>query len=439
MKWPLLILFCALLATTAASNQYPKVTTDKSVWPDEIYLAGTGIPDEAEVTLNIEGIGDTLFPQPLDLIIAIDISGSMEGFPLMAAKIAAVYISGNLAPGPEQSGLVAFNANAVLLKGLSHAHHEIPPLIDPLYAWGSTALGDAINLAQAELTSPRHEGLNLPVILLLTDGSATAGADPYEAAQDAKASGIIIYAVGFGPNIEEQILRLIVSEPDSETYWSNPDPATLQEILKALHLLPTYLAARHVSVIEVLDPRFDYVPGSFSIVPDRITGRMTEWSVGELDFAEDWSVTFRVTASDTGLLRVEVLPTSRANYMNFAGGWIDEPFPQEYVRVITGVGVAENTISAKSEDNIFRLGPNPFHESCTISYSANGNTRLRLTIHDVAGRLVTTLVDGIPEAGMHHVVWRADNRNGQNVPSGVYVCKYESPTTSKSKLLLLVR
>ena len=439
MKWPPLVLCCALLAAAAASNEFPRVTTDKSVWPDEIYLVGAGIPDEAEVTLNIEGIGDTLPPQPLDLIIAIDISGSMEGMPLIQAKSAAVYISSNLAYGPEQSGLVAFNANAVLLRGLSHEHHELLAMIESLQAWGSTALGDAINLAQAELTSPRHEELNLPVILLLTDGSATAGVDPFEAAQDAKASGTIIYAVGFGTNIDEQTLRALASEPDSETYWSNPDPAMLQEILWALHLLPTYLAARHLSVIERLDSRFNYVPGSFSIVPDGVTGRTAEWSVGELGLAEDWSVTFRVTASDTGLLPVEVLPTSRANYMNFAGGWIDEPFPQEYIHVITTVGVEESPVPIRAEDNILRLGPNPFHESCTISYYADGYTRLRLTIHDVAGRVVRTLVDGVPAVGMHSVVWTGDDRNGPQVPSGVYVCKYESATMTRAKLLLLVR
>ncbi len=439
MKWPPLVLCCALLAAAAASNEFPRVTTDKSVWPDQIYLAGTGVPDEAEVTLTVEGIGDTIAPMAIDLIFAIDVSGSMEGAPLETAKVAARCICMGLDPTTEQSGLVAFGTDAVLLSELSHLHWMLFPLIDSLKAGGWTVLGDAINLAQAELTSPRRKESNLPVILLLSDGSSTSGSDPFEAAQNAKASETLIYALGFGSPASEETLRLIVSEPDSETYWHYPDLSMIPEILKSIRMVPTYLAARHLSVIERLDSRFNYVPGSFSIVPDRVAGRAAEWTVGELGLAEDWSVTFRVTASDTGLLPVEVLPTSRANYMNFAGGWVDEPFPQEYIRVITGVGVAEGPVSLRSEDNILRLGPNPFYESCTISYYADGYTRLRLTIHDVAGRVVRTLVDGVPAVDMHSVVWTGDDRNGQQVPSGVYVCKYESPTTTKSKLLLLVR
>lgn len=439
MKWPTLVLCCALLATTAAAIDYPEVTTDKSVWPDQIYLAGTGVPDEAEVTLTIVGIGDTMPATPIDLMFAIDVSGSMEGPPLESAQHAAVYICNSMEPYIEQSGLIAFSTNAVLLRELSGLHHELIPLIKGLQADGPTTLGDAINLAQTELTSPRHKEDNLQVILLMSDGASTRGADPLEAAQNAKASGTLIYALGFGNPASEETLRTIVSEPDSETYWHYPGPPEYDEIVVALRGLPTFLAARHVSVIERLDSRFNYVPGSFSITPDTVVGRTTGWNVGELDFGQTWSVVFRVTASDTGLLPLEVLPASRANYMNFAGGWIDTPFPQEYIRVITGVGVEESPVSVRSEESTLRLGPNPFDESCTISYYSDGCTRLRLTIHDVAGRVVRTLADGIPAAGMHSVVWRGDTQQGQQVSSGVYVCKFESPTTTESKLLLLVR
>lgn len=438
-RFPFVVLSCAILATTATAVDYPEVTTDKSVWPHQIYLEGSGVPEEAEVTLTVEGIGDTLPPLPIDLIFAIDVSSSMQGDPLEKSKAAVRYICMSLDNITEQSGLVAFSTEAVLLRELSHFHYMLFPLLDSLKAAGWTALGDAINLAQDELTSVRHKVNSLPVILIFSDGSSTRGVDPFEAAQDAKAAGTLIYAVGFGNPASDETLRAIVSEPDSETYWHDPDPSEYLDVLYAMRKVPTYHAARHLSVIEFLDSRFSYVPGSFSIVPDTLAGSNSGWNVGELGLGQSWSVNFRVTASDTGLLPVEVLPTSRANYMNFAGGWIDEPFPQEYVRVITGVGVTENTISAKGEEKILRLGPSPFHESCTISYCADGYTRLRLTIHDVAGRLVTTLVDRTPAAGTHSVVWRGDNCNGRDAPSGVYVCKYESPTVTESELLLLVR
>lgn len=441
MRLLVLVALCLLLVSAAtAANDFPEVKTDKMVSPDEIFLVGTGAPDEAEVILTVEGIGDTIPRTPVDLILAIDVSTSMM-FHLDYAKDLAEYIVTNLAAEFEfgQSGLIAFNANAMLLAELSPFHLELIPIIRGLMAFGNTALGDAINVAQSELTSPRHIEDNLQVILIISDGSSNRGADPLVAAQNAKASGTLIYAVGMGSPVEEQLLRAVASEPDSENFWSNPSPSEFNGIYEALHTVPTFRSARHMTVIEELDPRFDYVSGSFSIPPDTTHGRFADWSIGDLDIGEIWSVTFRVTASDTGLLPVEVLPTSRANYMNFAGGWVDVPFPQGYVHVIMGVGVEETVSDRSLEQSPFYLGPNPFRESVSISYLADGFADVRITIHDLAGRLTRTLFEGTPAAGSHTVVWNGKDTSGEWVAGGAYICRFESGPVTESRLILFLR
>jgi hypothetical protein len=70
-----------------------------------------------------------------------------------------------------------------------------------------------------------------------------------------------------------------------------------------------------------------------------------------------------------------------------------------------------------------RLGapyPNPFNPSVTIAYELKSSERVELSIYDVGGRLVRTLVDGVRDAGVHEESWNGRDRSGNSVASGVY-------------------
>jgi hypothetical protein len=326
-----------------------------------------------------------------------------------------------------------------MVRTLSFDHTGLIPLIHGLATNGATAMGDAINMAQDELNGPRHRDGNLKVILLISDGSSNRGADPLEAAHNAKSGGTLIYALGIGNPVEDDILRQVVSDPDSMNYWSYPDSSKYDEIIERMHGLPSYLAARDITITELIDPRFDYVSGSFSLAPDSMLGDVVRWSTDELGTGETWEATFRVTASDTGFLPVEQIPASNAYYKNFAGAWVQTPFPQGYVNVVMGVGVEERLHPGGSEEGVFSLGPNPFHQDVTVTYFGDGLSNVRLTVHDLAGRLVKTLVDEVPAAGNHVAHWQGENNHGVAVAAGAYVCRYESAETVHSEILLYLK
>jgi hypothetical protein len=150
-------------------------------------------------------------------------------------------------------------------------------------------------------------------------------------------------------------------------------------------------------------------------------------------------VNFRVTASDTGLLPLDVLPTSRATYMNFAGGWDNVPFPQAYVHVMMGVGVEEGPEPIQLGQGRFAISPNPFSESVTVSYFTDGFTDVNITVHDLAGRLVSTLFSGTPTAGSHKAVWNGSGVYGDRAPDGAYILTFRSGDVVESEVVLLVR
>ena len=89
----------------------------------------------------------------------------------------------------------------------------------------------------------------------------------------------------------------------------------------------------------------------------------------------------------------------------------------------------------------FRLDqnyPNPFNPSTEITYSLPVKARVNLTIHNILGQKIKTLVNDIQQAGIKNVNWNGLDNNGTNVASGVYFCKLEANDfISVRKMLLL--
>ncbi len=78
--------------------------------------------------------------------------------------------------------------------------------------------------------------------------------------------------------------------------------------------------------------------------------------------------------------------------------------------------------------------PNPFNNHTCIHYSLPILSEVKLTIHDLAGREVTVLKDGVQGAGNHSIAW-----NPVDVPAGLYVCRLEARDRAVSMKMALVK
>ncbi|HUV36705.1 MAG TPA: C25 family cysteine peptidase [Patescibacteria group bacterium] len=85
--------------------------------------------------------------------------------------------------------------------------------------------------------------------------------------------------------------------------------------------------------------------------------------------------------------------------------------------------------------------PNPFNPVTAIRYSIPEAGRVRLTVHDVAGRLVRTLVDEeqVPRAGGYTVTWNGTNDAGRPVASSVYFCRLSANESSQTKKMVVLK
>jgi flagellar hook assembly protein FlgD len=81
--------------------------------------------------------------------------------------------------------------------------------------------------------------------------------------------------------------------------------------------------------------------------------------------------------------------------------------------------------------------PNPFQTGTTIPYQLFEPSHVQLTIHNYLGQQVTTLVNEFQYEGKYSVYWNAQNSEGRQLGSGLYLYRLitENNTVSVGKLL----
>jgi len=83
--------------------------------------------------------------------------------------------------------------------------------------------------------------------------------------------------------------------------------------------------------------------------------------------------------------------------------------------------------------------PNPFNPQTVVPCEIPRDGPIRLTVHDLAGRLVAVLVDAPVAAGRHEFVWRGLATDGDAVPSGVYHVRLCAGAAVDTRQVTLVR
>jgi hypothetical protein len=83
--------------------------------------------------------------------------------------------------------------------------------------------------------------------------------------------------------------------------------------------------------------------------------------------------------------------------------------------------------------------PNPFNPATTIQFSLAAPAPVRLTIYDVSGALVTTLVDRTMPVGNYRITWRGLDRQGREVASGVYLYTIAAGDFHQTRRMMLIR
>ncbi|MCK4311183.1 MAG: right-handed parallel beta-helix repeat-containing protein [Candidatus Cloacimonetes bacterium] len=104
------------------------------------------------------------------------------------------------------------------------------------------------------------------------------------------------------------------------------------------------------------------------------------------------------------------------------------------------VGIEEPIIT-NSQALINYLGnyPNPFNPSTTIKFSIQNDLKVELSIFNIKGQKVTTLINEHMQKGKHSICWSGCDQNGNHVSSGIYFYKIKAGTQDSVKRMLLLK
>jgi hypothetical protein len=106
-------------------------------------------------------------------------------------------------------------------------------------------------------------------------------------------------------------------------------------------------------------------------------------------------------------------------------------------RFATPEGIAEG--SSLLVTRLTRIAPNPIRSTATISYSLSRKQRTAVSLYDVSGRRLKTLVQGIQTPGRYSLAWDGTDDKGRLLSAGVYFVKLETAEARSVKKAALVR
>jgi hypothetical protein len=124
-------------------------------------------------------------------------------------------------------------------------------------------------------------------------------------------------------------------------------------------------------------------------------------------------------------------------WSDYAGTTFELLIDNVYLFPMTQAGVVSAVEPEASSPEGFALAqnyPNPFNPSTTIRYTLKQAGPVKLTVFDLLGHAVATLVDGAQAAGGHSIRFDASD-----LSSGVYFCKLEAGSRVLTQKMMLMK
>jgi hypothetical protein len=167
-----------------------------------------------------------------------------------------------------------------------------------------------------------------------------------------------------------------------------------------------------------------YLFGDFD--PTTIPGVGSEDSDGILKFSdliEDFSISSSFASNIDGFSIGALHWTSE----------IDSYDPVDGLADIIAAYQSTLSIDEVGPMNVFELktSPNPFNTNTSIAFNMPSSSHVKISVYNILGAHIATLVDGVTDAGQQSVSW-----NAKDVKPGLYFCKLESGTLSKTIKML---
>lgn len=197
----------------------------------------------------------------------------------------------------------------------------------------------------------------------------------------------------------------------------------------------------YVSTYEQSLYYWDNTSGNLPVLNDFDTGDRKSYGDHGMIFkeiaAEDYSLVGAFTYKTTSYLMGANQSVTAAQQMfnNFLVNLWYSPHLQTYEIGVSEYGKPQIPGKFALKPNY----PNPFNPSTTLSFDIPTNEMVQMTIFDLNGRHVKTIVDRELQAGSYAFTWDATDDYGNQMSTGLYICSINSKNFTASQKLLLVK
>ncbi len=327
---PLAFLFLALVLVTVplVGQSTSPLQVQQTLDTRQIYVSGTGTPDQAKLNLILTGSGPA-GRYPIDCLLVIDTSATAN---LATADQVAFDLIDHLSR-QDRVGILTFASNAQLAVPLAGNQSRLKSTIADLKTGGKTALGDALQTARQEfLQNGRPDAVWVEI--LLTDGQSDTGRPPSGEAAIAKEAGIKIAPVGIGILINRALLEELAGKTGG-LFFPRPTATTVSQIMD---LLSVKNAAQDIVIKTVLPAGLRFVgatstPHSVRSNPDGTTS--LTWDIPQLPIGTEWKTQVSLTATSAGTWTID--QSAGITYTNFRGADGTLSLPNLTITAITAI------------------------------------------------------------------------------------------------------
>ena len=224
--------------------------------PSQLVVTANGEPVQL---VGVDPLGQT--QEPVGIVLVIDVSGSMEGTPMEAAKAAATNFVTQKRPG-DFIALVTFGDTAQTVSGFTTDIEALTARIGELEATGETAFNDGV-IQAIDLFEQSNASALRRNIIVLSDGAdtvSTATTDEVLAAIDNPANPVRVFGVALeSPEFQPAAVQQ-VAEAGEGLFLSTSDPAELAALYGQIQR-----EIGNLLIVRMGSPIFDSGPVEFAV------------------------------------------------------------------------------------------------------------------------------------------------------------------------------
>ncbi|ASZ12346.1 hypothetical protein CK934_15945 [Chitinophaga sp. MD30] len=150
------------------------------------------------------------------------------------------------------------------------------------------------------------------------------------------------------------------------------------------------------------------------------------------DDGQNWNTAASnlVSSGSSNSLESFTFSARTAKYVRIVGHGNSVNAWNSYTEVKLTTGTAAARVAPVQREAALNVYPNPFNEQATVTFQLDNAAQTILSVHDMNGKVVKVLVNGMLNKGTHHV-----KTIGTGIPSGMYILRLQSGTTILTKKL----